>query len=103
MGEGLLELMTTEAELANVLTHEVEHIDHYHCIERVQVEANQKHLNLEIFNELIQLPVDLRQAGDHKDEEMEADRAGMFLAVQAGHSPYGAEAIVERLGKLHKE
>jgi len=39
IGEGMLDLMTAEDELANVLAHEVEHIDHYHCVERVQVEA----------------------------------------------------------------
>jgi len=42
IGEGMLELMMTEDELASVLAHEIEHIDHYHCVERVQVEAKLK-------------------------------------------------------------
>ncbi|HEX3580904.1 MAG TPA: M48 family metalloprotease, partial [Thermoanaerobaculia bacterium] len=31
IGAGLVEHMTTEDELAAVLGHEVEHVDHYHC------------------------------------------------------------------------
>lgn len=103
IGEGMLDQMTTEDELANVLAHEVEHIDHYHCVERVQIEANLKHLDLEIVGQLIQLPVELWQAGYHKDEEMEADREGMFLAERAGYSPYGSVEMFNRFAKLDKE
>src|SRR2546427_5911577 len=38
IGEGLLALMDSEDQLAAVLGHEIEHIDHYHCAERVQQE-----------------------------------------------------------------
>ena len=39
IGAGLVALMDSEDELAAVLGHEIEHIDHYHCAERVQTEA----------------------------------------------------------------
>ena len=39
IGKGLMQLMDSEDELASVLGHEVEHVDHYHCNERVAVEA----------------------------------------------------------------
>jgi predicted Zn-dependent protease len=103
IGEGLLDLMETEDELANILAHEVEHIDHYHCVERVQLEAKLKNLNLEVVGQLIQIPLELWQTGYHKDEEFEADREGMHLAVEAGYSPYGAVTLFERFAKLHKE
>src|SRR5215470_6507473 len=103
IGEGMTELMLTEDELANVLAHEIEHIDHYHCVERVQLEANLKHLNLEVVGAVLQLPLSLWQAGYHKDEEMEADREGMFLAVEAGYSPYGAVRTFEHFTKLREE
>jgi predicted Zn-dependent protease len=44
IGEGLLEMMMSEDELAAVLGHEIEHIDHYHCAERVQIEARLRNL-----------------------------------------------------------
>jgi len=103
IGEGMTELMLTEDELANVLAHEVEHIDHYHCVERFQLEAKLKHLDLEVVGALLQLPLSVWEAGYHKDEELEADREGMFLAVQAGYSPYGAVKTFERFAKLQKE
>jgi len=103
IGEGMLDLMTAEDELANVLAHEVEHIDHYHCVERVQVEAQLKKLNLDVVGALLQIPLDFWEAGYHKDEEFEADREGMYLAVQSGYSPYGAVDLFERFAKLHEE
>jgi beta-barrel assembly-enhancing protease len=103
VGEGLTDLMFTEDELASVLAHEVEHIDHYHCVERFQVEAKLKHLKLGAVGELLRVPLSLWQAGYHKDEELEADREGMFLAVKAGYSPYGSVKIFERFTKLHRE
>jgi beta-barrel assembly-enhancing protease len=103
VGEGMLDLMMSEDELANVLAHEIEHIDHYHCVERVQVEANLKNLNLEVVGALLQIPLDFWEAGYHKDEEFEADREGMYLAVQSGYSPYGAVDLFERFGKLCDE
>jgi predicted Zn-dependent protease len=103
IGEGMLDLMETEDELASILAHEVEHIDHYHCIERVQIEAKLKDLNLEIVGQLLQIPMEFWQAGYHKDEEFEADREGVRLAVEAGYSPYGAVSIFTRLAKLCDE
>ncbi|MGB2622013.1 MAG: M48 family metalloprotease [Candidatus Acidiferrum sp.] len=103
VGEGMLDLMETEDELAVILGHEVEHIDHYHCVERVQIEAKLKNLNLEVVGQLVQIPLEFWQAGYHKDEEFEADREGVRLAVAAGYSPYGAVTIFTRLAKLSDE
>ena len=103
IGEGMTDLMLTEDELASALAHEVEHIDHYHAVERFQIEAQLRHLNLDLVGDLLQLPLSLWETGYHKDEELEADREGMFLAVQAGYSPYGAVKMFERFAKLHKE
>jgi predicted Zn-dependent protease len=103
IGEGMLDLMMSEDELANVLGHELEHIDHYHCVERVQLEAKLKNLNLDVLGALLQIPIELWEAGYHKDEEFEADREGMHLAVQSGYSPYGAVDIFERFAKLCDE
>ena len=103
VGEGLLDQMTTEDELANLLAHEIEHIDHYHCVERVQIEAQLKHLDLDALGAFLQFPMQLWQAGYEKDEELEADREGMFLAARAGYSPYGAIQLFERFAKLNRE
>jgi predicted Zn-dependent protease len=103
VGEGMLDLMTSEDELAAVIGHEVEHIDHYHCAERVQIEARLRNLQFGIVGALLQIPVQVWEAGYSKDEELEADREGMRLAVLGGYSPYGAVTMFERFSKLHSE
>lgn len=103
VGEGMLNLMTSEDELAVVLGHEIEHIDHYHCAERVQIEARLRNLNLSIVGAILQIPIQAWEAGYNKDEEFEADREGMHLAVLSGYSPYGAIDMFERFRKLNNE
>jgi predicted Zn-dependent protease len=100
IGKGLVRLMQTEDELANVLGHEVEHIDNYHCVERYQLKVRMHDLPLA---ELLALPVELFQAGYSKEQELEADRDGTYLAVMAGYSPQGAVHLFERFGRLHRE
>ena len=103
IGKGLLDVMTSEDELAFVLAHEIEHIDHYHPVERVQIEARMRHLNLDVVGALLQLPMTLWQVEYTKDEEFEADREGLRAAVVAGYSPSGAVKLLERFGQLHEE
>ena len=103
VGEGLLDLMTSEDQLAAVLGHEIEHIDHYHCAERIQIEAHLRHLQLGIVGALMQIPLEVWEAGYNKDEELEADREGMRLEVLSGYSPYGAVSLFEKFSKLHEE
>ena len=103
VGEGLMDLMTSEDQLAFVIAHEVEHIDHYHCAERVQIEARLRNLKLGIVGAIVQIPLEVWEAGYNKDEELEADREGMRLAVLGGYSPYGAVSLFEEFAKLHRE
>ena len=100
IGRGMLDLMTTEDQLASVLGHEIEHIDLYHCAERVQLEAHMRKLHLEEINGLVSIPVDLFKAGYGKDQELDADRAGTRLAMMASYSPEGAISMFRMLGKL---
>lgn len=103
IGQGLLDRMTSEDELAFILAHEVEHIDHHHAVERVQVEAQLQHLDLDILASLASLPLSLWQAGYSKDEELEADREGLRLAAASGYAPQGALNAFEHLARLQRE
>jgi predicted Zn-dependent protease len=103
IGQGLLDQMTSEDELAFVLGHEIEHIDHYHAVERVQIEAQLKKVNLDIVAAVAQIPISLWQAGYSKDQEFEADREGLRIASAAGYSPQGAVNMLERWTRLRDE
>ncbi|NDQ56815.1 MAG: M48 family metalloprotease [Acidipila sp.] len=97
IGEGLLALMESEDELAAVLGHELEHIDHYHCAERLQKEQALRKIPL---GGLLGLPLAIFQAGYSKDQELEADREGTRLAVEAGYSANGAIRLFETFQRL---
>lgn len=99
VGAGLINLMENEDELAAVLGHEIEHIDHRHCAERLQVEAALRKVPL---GELIYIPVAVFQAGYNKDQELEADREGTALAVAAGYSPNGAIEVFTDFQRLEE-
>jgi beta-barrel assembly-enhancing protease len=103
IGRGLLDQMTSEDELAFVLGHEIEHIDHYHAVERVQWEAQLHHVDLDIVAAIVQIPMSVWRAGYSKDEEFEADREGLRLATAVGYSPQGALKMLERFKRLDDE
>jgi predicted Zn-dependent protease len=101
VGAGLLTLMQSEDALAAVLGHEVEHVDLRHCVERVQTEQHLR--NLGPLGDLLSLPVELFIAGYSKDQELEADRDGTALAVEAGYSPLGIIQLFKEFGRLEKK
>src|SRR5205809_7955889 len=92
--------MDSEDELAAVIGHEIEHIDHYHCAERVQQEQALRKIPL---GELGALPVEIFEAGYSKDQELEADREGTRLSWQAGYSPSGPIPTFATFQQLHQD
>ena len=97
VGLGLLNLMQTEDALSAVLGHEIEHVDLRHCSERYQTEAHLRNLDP---TGLLSLPVDVFLAGYSKEQELEADRDGVTLAVETGYSPLGLRALFLEFQKL---
>lgn len=102
IGSGLVKLMDTEDELAAVLGHEVEHIDHYHCAERYQLEARLRRFGMGDLAQVAEIPLSVFEAGYTKDQEFEADREGTRLAVMAGYSPLGALRLFEAFSKMEE-
>jgi predicted Zn-dependent protease len=99
VGAGLLAMMDSEDELAAVLGHEVEHIDHYHCADRAQQEQALRRIPL---GGLVAIPVFVFEAGYSKDQELEADREGTRLAVEAGYSANGAIRMFEAFDRMYQ-
>jgi predicted Zn-dependent protease len=100
VGGGLVALMDSEDELAAVIGHEIEHIDHYHCSDRVQQQQALRRIPL---GSLVAIPLEVFEAGYSKDQELEADREGTRLAVQAGYAASGAIRMFETFERLQKE
>jgi predicted Zn-dependent protease len=100
IGKGLIAMMTSEDQLAGVLGHEIEHIDHYHCAERLQVEAQARKIPL---GGLAMLPVELFQMGYSKEQELEADREGIRLASKVGYSAVASAELFQRMDQRYRE
>jgi predicted Zn-dependent protease len=100
VGEGLLQLMHSEDALAGVLGHEVTHIDLRHCAERAQTEAHLRDLGP--LGAIAGLPIEVFLAGYSKEQELEADRDGTTLAVDAGYSPLGILQLFDEFAKLEQ-
>lgn len=101
IGGGVIALMDSEDELASVLGHEVEHIDHYHCAERVQIEARTRGLGMSRL--VFEIPIMVFQAGYTKEQELEADAEGARLAVAAGYSPLGSIRMFEAFDRAYHD
>jgi predicted Zn-dependent protease len=99
VGAGLMAMMDSEDELAAVLGHEIEHIDHYHCADRAQQEQALRRIPL---GGLVAIPVFVFEAGYTKDQELEADREGTRLAVEAGYSANGAIRMFEAFDRMYQ-
>ena len=100
VGGGLLALMDSEDELAAVLGHEIEHIDHYDCAQRVQQQEALRKIPL---GGLLAIPIEVFEAGYTKDQEMQADRDGTKIAVAAGYSANGAIRMFEAFQRLYDD
>lgn len=95
IGTGLIALMATEDELAAVLAHEIEHIDHYHCVDRYQSQRIAS--GVPGVGAMVQLPLDVFAAGYSKTQELEADAEGTRLAAAAGYSPLAVVRLFEAM------
>jgi predicted Zn-dependent protease len=103
VGRGLLNLLESEDELAAVLGHEITHVDERHSIERLQYELAAKKYGLGVFYQLGRPAVEIFQVGYSKEQELEADRIGLDIAVSRGYSPEGGIALMKRFEKLESE
>jgi predicted Zn-dependent protease len=101
VGEGLIRLMGSEDALAAVLGHEVEHIDLGHCAERAQTDARIRQLG--VLGDIAGFPMEIFMAGYSKEQELEADRNGTTLAVQAGYSYTGILQLFDSFTRLETQ
>lgn len=103
VGRGLLRILGSEDELAAVLGHEIVHVDHRHAIGRLQYQLWSEKLGLDDVYLLTSPAVEIFEAGYTKEQEFEADRAGLGLAVAAGYSPLGGVDLMTRLETMEGE
>ncbi len=95
--KGLLDIITSEAELAAVLAHEIAHVDNRHAIERFQYQIRMKKIGLGELSELGTLAQTVIQAGYSQYREQEADAWGLYALMAASYHPQAAVDLFRRL------
>ena len=108
---GALGLMQNEAELANVLGHEIIHITAKHTIrsmqksKAVQMGAEETMSgNAALFQRVVTATYnDIVEKGFGREDENESDEKAAALANQLGYSPHGLGSFLARLKERNKD
>jgi predicted Zn-dependent protease len=105
---GALSLMKSEAELADVLGHEIIHVTEKHTIKAiqkgkmVQMGADEAVGSSAVFSQLVDKAYQVVDAGFGRSEELEADQKGVVLANAVGYDPTKLAAFLTTLTERNK-
>lgn len=112
---GLLRALRSEAQLANVLGHEIAHVTERHGIEQMGVNLGTLGL-LEMAGAVMARRAGAEETGKAKElvfglisngysrkDESESDEVGQELAARAGYSPRGMVEVMKIFHSLEKE
>lgn len=124
---GLLANLSSEAELAVVLAHEISHITERHQLqqlehdntmnllsnlaiavkthrdERKSVSSINSYKNRQITESVLNAGQTLFTKGLSRDDEMAADTLAIRLAARAGYDPYAMAAVMQKLDSLQAD
>ena len=109
---GLLARISSEAELAGVLAHEIVHVVKKHHLKAIQKGAFAGlsadaagsalgNVNSEARKKLIAFGTEMYSRGLDKGDELEADRLGVVIAARGGYDAYGLPAVLQTLQSMN--
>jgi beta-barrel assembly-enhancing protease len=126
VSSGLLKRLTSEAELAGALAHEVAHVVKRHQIQAIQSQASTDFwagigkdvvadrvgrsgggaLAQTVKQKFVDMGEDLVKSGFilrplDRSLEYEADRMAIVIAARSGYDPYGLVAVLQMLAQVH--
>ena len=93
--DGLLGFVQSDSELAEVVGHEMAHVDLRHAVERYQYQYRLGSF-VELLHRLVTMPYSA-------DQELDADAEGLRLAIAAGYDPTAGATLFTRMQKEFHE
>ncbi len=115
LSKGLIELIEDEAQLANILAHEVSHVQHKHALKSIKrarllqgagqiTAATMEGEKGQQFESMLgDLQTVLFDKGLDKNMEFEADKSGMQMAYRTGYDPRGMIEVLQSLQRVQSE
>lgn len=102
---GLLALISSEAELASVLGHELAHVIARHGAQRLsRMKAEERFcaaflcdFELPVLSDMAAIGMDLTFGGFTQDQELEADELGIRYLQRAGYDPHSMTSFLKKL------
>jgi predicted Zn-dependent protease len=94
---GMIALCQSEAELAQVIAHEMGHHKLGHPLARLQYERAARKLGGPLLRDLASLGYSLYSRGYSARDEEEADRQGLALAARANYHPQAVQQLMARM------
>lgn len=94
---GMIALCANEAELAEVIAHEMGHHKLGHPLARIQYERAARKLGGALLGDLATLGYGLYSRGYSARDEEEADRQGLAMAARAGYHPQAVQKLMARM------
>ncbi|NTV96153.1 MAG: M48 family metalloprotease, partial [Thiobacillus sp.] len=108
--KGLYRRLTSEADLAGVLGHEIGHVVRKHQLKVMQKSqyistvamllGKQVKDENQIIQNLVGNGAEIMSRSLDKEAEFEADRVGMVLAARAGYDAYALPKVLEDIGHV---
>ncbi len=113
--KGLLARMSSEAELAGVLAHEISHVLRKHHLQAIKKGARTEVIaefagevikekgGNPALNKLVSAGTEVYTRGLDKSDEFEADRMGVVIAARSGYDPFGLPAVLQTLQAINPQ
>lgn len=97
---GLLDFIESEAQLAYIMSHEIQHYLSEHALQRFKYS---KDIEKGLFSKKSELDNFLSQMKYSRDKELEADEGGLDVYLESSYAPIEAVKALEMLDRVDKD
>jgi predicted Zn-dependent protease len=99
--KGLMDLLTSESELAAIIAHEIGHIEKSHCLDNVRFELAAKKIGADTVGKIADFAMGIVfRSSYNKTQEDEADEYAYRLIMETDYDPKGEGKAFDRLVSL---